>query len=529
MPGLKDSKESQNILVIILISYLLISANIGGLYIYSLDEAKNSECAREMIERGDPIVPTFNYELRTDKPPLHYYFMIAAYSVFGVNEFSARFFSVIFGVLTVLITYLFARRFACKQIAVLSVVILLSSLHFSLQFHMAVPDPYLIFFMTASFYAFYIFMVTGKKSYLFLLYISLALGSLAKGPVAVALPGMAFLAYIIVSGRFSWETIKSFQLIRGILLFLIIALPWYLAVAYKTDGEWIYQFFFKHNLDRYTSTMEGHGAIFLVTPAMILVGLLPFSIFFIQAFKFSWQQRKENDVFLFAAIVVSVITIFFSLSSTKLPNYTVPAYPLFAIMLGGAINRIITKRSRNMGNTIGMSIYTLLAVAIPIVLFLFLKEDKYFSHLSTQSWWFLFISAGAVAGLFMYLTGRISQGLITIAVSWMITTMVFFHHVFPQFDRENPVAKSLPYLDQDQEIRGYKLFNASFVFYLKKHIPRLTTKEDLNDFVKENPGGQIITRTRYEDDYSQVNGLEEVTRHKDIFEIPTTIILKAQD
>ena len=91
---------------IFFISFFIFSANIWGLSIYSLDEAKNSECAREMLERGDLIVPTFNYQLRTDKPPLHYYFMIVAYKLFGVNEFSARFFSSVFGALTVLITFL---------------------------------------------------------------------------------------------------------------------------------------------------------------------------------------------------------------------------------------------------------------------------------------------------------------------------------------------------------------------------------------------------------------------------------------
>ncbi len=80
---------------------------LGAAPIYILDEAKNAQCAREMLQKQDFIVPTFNGELRTDKPVLHYYFMMAAYSIFGVNEFAARFFSVILGCLTVLLTYFF--------------------------------------------------------------------------------------------------------------------------------------------------------------------------------------------------------------------------------------------------------------------------------------------------------------------------------------------------------------------------------------------------------------------------------------
>lgn len=519
-----------NILILLVIGYILLSANIRGLYIYALDEAKNSECAREMLESGDFIVPTFNQELRTDKPPLHYYFMIASYAVFGVNEFSARFFSVVFGVLTVLITYLFARRFAGQSVAILTSIIFLSSLHVSIQFHMAVPDPYLIFFMTASFMAFYTFLKTGNKAYLWIIYISLALGSLTKGPVAVVLPGLTFVTYLVITGKFNGVTIKSFRPGWGILLFLAIALPWYLAVHYKTGGEWTSQFFLKHNLNRYTDTMEGHGAIFLVTPLMVIVGMLPFSVFVIQAFKFSWQNRKSNEMYLYVAITVLVITIFFSLSKTKLPNYTVPAYPLFAIMLGGFLNTAIKVDENVKGNRISLGVYTLIALLLPLALYFILMRDKYFNHLTGQSWWFIMISAGAVAGVIIYYYHDNRRlGMITIAISWMIIIMIFFHWIYPKFDKENPVAKSVGLIDRTQPIRGYNLFNPSYVFYLRQEVPKLLTLEELQEFCRDNPGGQIITRTQYENDYMQIENLEEVTRHKDIFEIPTSIILRVKD
>ncbi len=89
---------------------LLLFIRLGATPIYILDEAKNAQCAREMLQKGDWIVPTFNNELRTDKPPLHYFFMMLAYKVFGINEFAARFFSVVMGLLTVFLTYLFTKN-----------------------------------------------------------------------------------------------------------------------------------------------------------------------------------------------------------------------------------------------------------------------------------------------------------------------------------------------------------------------------------------------------------------------------------
>ena len=137
------------------IALFLYLANLGGNSIYILDEAKNATCAAEMLERGDWVVPTFNQELRTDKPPLHYFFMMVSYSVFGVTPFAARFFSAIFGALTILISFLFVRRFHSEKAALWTSFILLSSIHLSIQFHLSVPDPYLIFFFTASVFSFY--------------------------------------------------------------------------------------------------------------------------------------------------------------------------------------------------------------------------------------------------------------------------------------------------------------------------------------------------------------------------------------
>ncbi len=285
----------KNLYVIIIISFVLISANIGGLYIYALDEAKNSTCAREMMEQGEWIIPTFNYELRTDKPPLHYYFMIGAYSIFGVNAFSARFFSVIMGLLTIISIWFLADRYYGQRTALYTSLVLLSSLHFALQFHMAVPDPYLIFLMTFGFVTFYIFYKEKKSKYLLVSYISFGLGVLAKGPVAIALPGLAILLFLIFKRTFNWQYFLKLKPLWILAVLIFIIAPWFIMVGIKTNGEWLNDFFFRHNLERYANSMEGHGAIFLVTPMIVILGLLPFSIFFIQSYRYM-DGKKGSQI-----------------------------------------------------------------------------------------------------------------------------------------------------------------------------------------------------------------------------------------
>ena len=126
--------------LVCLLALLSVGSNFWGFPIYILDEAKNAACAMEMMQRGDWITPTFNGVLRTDKPPLHYFFMIASYKVFGVSPFSARLFSVVMGMFTVACVYFFVKRMINERSAFYSSLILVCSLYFVGQFHLAVLD-----------------------------------------------------------------------------------------------------------------------------------------------------------------------------------------------------------------------------------------------------------------------------------------------------------------------------------------------------------------------------------------------------
>jgi len=514
------------IVLIIVAGYILISSNISGLYIYALDEAKNAECAREMLKTGNWIVPTFNYDLRTDKPPLHYYFMMLSYSVFGVNEFAARFFSVVMGVLTLLITYLFSSRFLDPKSGMWATIVLFSSLHYVLQFHMAVPDPYLIFFTTAALMSFYRAQQEDSKKFLFLFYLAMGLGVLTKGPVAIALPGLILLLFLLFTKKFSWPIIKwSFDW-RGILLFLLVAVPWYVAVHIKTNGEWTSEFFLKHNIGRYTSEMEGHGGIFLLTFAFVLVGLLPFSIFIIQGIKKGWHDR-QNPVVMLSLIASTSIIGFFAISSTKLPNYTVPAYPFLAILIGYWISQTIAHfQTRKASIKISLIFYLIFSIIFVVAAAIALKNDKYLSHLSFLWYYLLVLPLGASAALWFFYRSKINQAFISVALSFVVLSLLFFHIIFAKIDRENPVAQLMPKMNLERPVAGYRFFNPAFIFYLDGKVPRLENPEEVRLYLESHPDAYIITRSRYLETLLDVNQVEVVMKSKDIFESPTTVILQ---
>ena len=361
------------------ISLILFSLNIHGLSIYALDEAKNAECAREMYERSDFVVPTFNYELRTDKPPLHYYFMMLGFQVLGVKALGARFFGSLVGALLLLFTFRFSKKFIGIGAAWMSIGVLWASLHLSLQFHMAVPDPYLITCFALSIFFFFEYLQERATWALLSFYLMMGLGVLTKGPIAIALPGLIMLLHLISSKRLDWTTLKRLKPWWGAMIVLGISVPWFLLVHQATGGVWTEEFFFKHNVRRFAEPMEGHGGIFLLSLAFVIAGMLPFSVFSPQAIGFTWKQRKELPALDICFWAVVSIVGFFALSSTKLPNYTVPAYPFLAILIGTYFSK---KRSSTKVDRYSFLFYLILAIGIPIAAYLGLKADPIIEDLA---------------------------------------------------------------------------------------------------------------------------------------------------
>ncbi|WP_457640166.1 phospholipid carrier-dependent glycosyltransferase [Persephonella sp.] len=500
-------------LFVFISAFIVFSANIGGLSIYSLDEAKNAECAREMLERGNLIVPTFNYQLRTDKPPVHYYFMMIAYTLFGVNEFSARFFSALFGAFTVLITYLFARRFLDEKTAFFSFIVLISSLHMSVQFHMAVPDPYLIFWVNASLFSFYVGFVEKRKLFIYLFYIFMGLGVLTKGPVAVVLPSGIILVYLILTKRLTLKNILFLRPVQGLLLTLAVSLPWYIAVYLKTDGRWVYEFIFKHNIHRFSQPMEGHGGIFLLTLAFVFIGLLPFSVFILQALKKVWKER--NDVLLFLMVFAGLYVLFFSISKTKLPNYTVPAYPPIAVLIGYYLARLGLKdRKSFVASTV---FYIIVATAVVLGLFIGIKNESPISDLAYLSLWFLILVIGGILALFFVVKNNLKMSVLSLSAFSVFMGFVFFYIAFPPVDRRNPVVQMLPLIEKDKPVRYYKSFNPAFVFYLRKEIKPLN-KGQLQQYFSQDERVFLLTRKRNLKDLENIKNAFVLKVVKDLFE-----------
>lgn len=137
-------------LLVVAIAALVLLANLGSATLFDEDEPKNAACGAEMFARGDWIVPTFNHELRTDKPVLLYWLMLSSYHALGVNELAARLPSALLAIGSVLMVYHLGRLLYRPQVGLWAAIILSTSLMFDVVGRASTPDSTLIFFITAS-------------------------------------------------------------------------------------------------------------------------------------------------------------------------------------------------------------------------------------------------------------------------------------------------------------------------------------------------------------------------------------------
>jgi len=321
----------------------LVAFHVAGSWILPLidrDEPRFAEASREMIERGDWVIPWFNNTHRFDKPPLIYWMQIAAYRTFGESEFAARFPSAVCAALTALVLYGFGRRISGDRAAFWAAALFSTSLQTAVHARAAVADMPMVLCFTAALWAGWEILQRPRSPVAWTCWIAaLALGFLAKGPVAW-LPVVPLLI-----GAFRGRRAPA-GIALGTLVSLVAAagvvLLWAWPALVRTDGEFFRIGIGKHVVHRSVDAFEGHGAdgavgYLLMLPFFFLtvfLSFLPGSIFL------PWLVRRLRATGVMADAAVgylftSVLTVFvvFTLVSTKLPHYTLPAFPALALLL----------------------------------------------------------------------------------------------------------------------------------------------------------------------------------------------------
>lgn len=322
------------VLLALLSLYLV---QLAGAPLFDVDEGAFAEASREMLASGDWGHTTLNGNDRFDKPIFIYWCQAALMAVFGPHDWVARLPSAL-AILAALITvWRFASAHWGEETGQRAGFMLASSLGLLAIGRAATADGMLNSLLIATCLALWQFTSTGSRSALRWAYVWCGLGLLTKGPVAVLVPGVTLVAWSLLSdqGRTAW---RAFWEPKGWLLLLVIAAPWYLYALNRHGMAFVEGFFLKHNVQRFTGTLEGHGGNGLYYLAVLPLLVLPWSPWCLRVLG-GLRQQWADPLKRFLWIWLLFVLGFFSLSGTKLPHYMLYGITPLVLLMAAQSNQ----------------------------------------------------------------------------------------------------------------------------------------------------------------------------------------------
>ncbi|MEW6213760.1 MAG: glycosyltransferase family 39 protein [Nitrospirota bacterium] len=526
------------IVTIIAIAIFMSFFRLGSVSFFDVDEAVFAEATKEMFQSGNWITPTYNGENRYDKPIFFYWLMAASYKLFGINEFAARFPSAMASLLLALSVFFFVRYFLDSKNALYATISLVLSVYFLVYSHAAVTDITLTLFITLSICSFYLSVTgipysslrKGGSWYIYGFYIFSALAFLTKGLIGILFPfGIAIIYLLVTEGLTGIK--KAFSL-KGAILFLIVAAPWYIAQIAINGQEFIQHLFIKHHFKRYTGVISGHkNPIYYFIP-MLIIGLFPWIAFLpagirnlflevqslrlrpegfgelsrtaqpegfkVQSKTNSLLKAQNSKVLLLAFIWLAFIFVFFSFSTTKLPNYILPAIPAASILISSGMS---IKERRSPYLVFGFLFIVIISFILGL---LFVISKKYLSKIGIHdvNWTFALATvmfAMAIASLYALL---IKKTLYEYMSALMIVFLVIISiKALPAANQylQGTLYKYSLYAKErlhNGEIITYGINNPSIVFYSGHKIINVRNRDGLLPFIKNNRNLIAISKTK---------------------------------
>ena len=311
------------------------------------DETRFAEASREMLQRHDYVVPWFNGAWRFDKPILIYWCQSASYRVFGENPFAARLPSAIFTTLTAWLLVRWGRKIADAKTALMAGGIFLLGLHVAIIGRVATADMALVFFCTLALWSGWELTrpeQPTRKLCWGIFYVALALGFLAKGPVAWLPFGGVLLGRLFRKDSFRLPFLAT---VAGLVVTLALTAAWAIPALQQTNGEFFKIGIGEHVVHRSTGVNDGHGlagilGFIATTPLYFLtffVSFFPWSTKVPSALKRWWPARTSDGLGWYLLVQAGIVFAVFSCVRTKLPHYTMPAFACIALWLAREIAR----------------------------------------------------------------------------------------------------------------------------------------------------------------------------------------------
>jgi len=483
----------------LLVLGMLALSITSAFWILSAKPLDNHEClvavtARETLENGNWIMPTFNNKPRLQKTPLSYWLVASAAVLTGrIDEFTARLPSALAAVLSVVAILFFVSRWLGFRTALLSAGVWITSVVYLRYAHNARPDMVMSFFITLCLLSFYSAVNEQNRRaqirYMLLFWISFALANLAKGPAPIPLVLVPLFAYMLISRQ--WKKIPKLLPVAGTIIFLIIVLPWPLAIAHRVNWDlilWKHEFF-----DRFFGTYaRGNYPIYYYVPVLVKfsapwVAFLPMAL----AAPFFRVWRGKRPVMLYLWLWFTTDMLFLTIDAGKRQHYPLPLMPAVAILTGILLEDLAFIRKAHTLKQAKdilkghVAAAALVAAGLPIYI-AFFHRNLLAQAIALAAT----IAVMTITATVLFSKGRPGPACSTVFIGTTLMLLIIFAGFTVPLCRDEPfkqfsltAAKMIPPSDK---LVAYIHASPRFIFYTGKPIPEITDLSQLETLYNRN-------------------------------------------
>jgi 4-amino-4-deoxy-L-arabinose transferase-like glycosyltransferase len=330
-------------IVLVLLFALIWFANLDYRRLIHPDEGRYAEIPREMVASGDWLTPRLDGVKYFEKPALQYWLTAAAYEAFGIHQWTARLWPALAGFAGVLFIGYVGFRLGGPRLGLYAAAALGGCVWYVLNAHILTLDAGLTLWMSVGFGALLLAQRSAatrreQRAWMLTAWSALALAVLSKGLIGVVLPGASLFVYSLLTR--DWAVWRRLHLVGGLLLFALIAAPWFIAVS-LANPEFFHFFFIHEHFERFlTNEHHREGAWWYFVPTFA-AGILPWLTVLVWTAPRMWSDPvPDSNGFSwqrYALVWAAFIFVFFSMSSSKLPSYILPIFPALALLIGAQL------------------------------------------------------------------------------------------------------------------------------------------------------------------------------------------------
>lgn len=362
-----------DLLLLIFLIGVFFAIFLGAHSLLVPDEGRYAEIAREMVVNGDYVTPFLNGIVFLDKPIFFYWLECSAIKLFGLSEWSLRFWPCVIGVWGCLVAYIAGRILFNRRAGIMAACILATFPLYYFMAHYANMDLEVAVFISTALFFFIIGarLEDSVKRSLFLwgAYVFAAFAFLTKGMIGIFFPAMIIGCWIIILNN--WRILKRIHLITGLIIFILITVPWFI-LEQRANHEFFHYFFFIQHITRFLAHNYNNVNPFWFYLPVIVMGVFPWFIFLGQTIwqkiKFMAADRKQCQTELFLLLWSLLVLIFFSIPSSKLIGYILPVFPPIALLIGSYLDSSLSS-GRTIGIKIGINVWIIFSLIMAIILF----------------------------------------------------------------------------------------------------------------------------------------------------------------